>query len=170
MKTKILLASLFTALLTSATAQAFLVPSNPPPVVQLAWSPSPLAATYAVYYGVGSLQYTNKIPVGNTTNAIVTLPARGVTYFFAVTASSSGGLESQFSNEVNFTPATPPAAPQMKPIVILAIQASPKSDGLFADTGMNWSVSPDQPGQFFRLKLNRGLAFAAQTPPTPWVK
>lgn len=171
MKTKLLLTALFVTLLTSATAQAFLAPTNAPPSVMLAWSPSPSpnVTNYFLYYGVGSLQYTNKIPTGTATNATVVLPARGVTYFFNVTAQA-GGLESVFDGEVSYTPQAPPAPPTMKPIVILTVQTAPKADGLFADTGMNWSLLPDQPEAVYRLRLSKGFAVNQQTPPFPWAK
>jgi hypothetical protein len=70
----------------------------------LAWDPSssPDVTGYRVYYGTASGVYTASVPVG--ASASVTLPglSSGVTYFFAVTAISAGGLESDFSNEISY--------------------------------------------------------------------
>lgn len=116
---------------------------------------------------MGSGQYTNKAPVGLSTNTTVVLPARGVTFFFAVTAVENHGLESVFSNEVNYTPPNPPAAPTMKPLVVLTVQSSPTPNGVFADSGMNWSQSPDLPQTFYKLKIDRGVMLSLASPPMP---
>jgi hypothetical protein len=129
-------------------------PSNPPPVVQLTWD---LVAgmKYNVYYGVGSGAYTNRVSVGMTNYATVTLPARGQTYYFAVTAVASG-LESDFSNEVSFTPASPPSAPKnLRPPVVLSVQWKPDAvGGEWADAGMNWSLVPEAASALFRLQIS----------------
>ena len=149
---KILLASLFAAILTSATAQGFLFPTNPPPSVPLAWtaSPSPNVNNYFVYYGVGSLQYTNKIAVGNVTSATITLPTWGVKYYFSVTAQA-GTLESLFSNEVSTTPKLP-LPPLVNPIAVATVQSSPQVNGEFSDV-IQFAIARDKSQEFFRLKL-----------------
>src|SRR5438067_3721520 len=64
--------------------------------VTLVWNPSPgtNVAGYNVYYGGASRSYTNKVNAGNATNATVSGLIEGGTYFFAVTAYDSNGLES----------------------------------------------------------------------------
>lgn len=169
MKTLLTLTSLSVALISSA-AQPFLFPTNDPSQITLGWTASPSAnvTNYYLYQGIGSMQYTNKIAVGTATTVTVTLPARGVTYFFNVTAKANG-IESAFDGEVSFTPqVTQP--PTMKPIVVLTVQAAPKASGMFADTGMNWPLLPDQPDQFYRVRLDKGFALSARTPPAPWSK
>lgn len=151
----------------AAAAQPLLVVSNPPPVVQLAWSPSVGAASYSVYYGIGSGQYTNRTVVGNVTNATITLPARGVTFFFVATASDSTGLESPFSNEVSYSPRNPPAPPVQKPLTVITVMKSQTPTGAFADAGMNWSDTPDQPQTYYKLKIDKGIALSTATPPIP---
>jgi hypothetical protein len=141
-------------LLAVTNLQAFLVPSNPPPVVQLAWTLSP-GMTYNIYYGVGSGQYTNKVPIGQTNYAAITLPARGIQYFFACTATSTNsGLESVFSVEVSATPALPPPAPSgIVPPVMLTIQyKSTPQDFLWSDL-FNYSLDPTASNQLFRLEI-----------------
>lgn len=143
-------------LLVAAPAQAatgYLVPSNPPPVVQLTWDLVP-GMTYNLYYGVGSGAYTNKVAIGATNYATVTLPSRGATYFFAATAVADG-LESEFSQEVSFRPAQAPSAPtNMRPPVVLSVQwKSAVNEGEWADAGLDWGVWPEGAGGLFRLRI-----------------
>ncbi|HEV2395207.1 MAG TPA: Ig-like domain-containing protein [Verrucomicrobiae bacterium] len=74
--------------------------------VTLAWNPSsdPTLAGYRVYQGVASQTYTNVLSVGTATNATVSGLTGGVTYFFAVTAYDTDGLESPYSNQITYTP------------------------------------------------------------------
>ena len=144
--------------LLAFTAQAqFLVPSNPPPVISLAWGAVTNAslAHYNLYYGVGSGQYTNKTNVGATNFATVTLPGRGPTYYFAVTDTSTNGLESGFSNEVTDTPATPlPPPPGLQSPLVLTAQWKPSvATPLWASAGMDWTVDPRQANGVFRLMI-----------------
>jgi len=77
--------------------------------VTLAWDPSlGNIAGYFLYSGTISGSYSQKIPVGNTTMALVSNLTTGQTYFFAVTAYDNNGLESVYSNQVEYTvPAVP---------------------------------------------------------------
>ena len=71
----------------------------------LAWDPS-LDTNIAgcnVYYGVASRSYTNMVHVGKATNATISGLVEGATYYFAATAYSILGLESDFSNEASYT-------------------------------------------------------------------
>lgn len=70
----------------------------------LAWdaNPAPEIASYRVYYGTESGNYTNSVVAGNTTTATVSGLSSGVTYYFAITAVDGDGLESDFSNEVSY--------------------------------------------------------------------
>jgi hypothetical protein len=99
--------TLFTALLLLAAAQL-----KAP--VTLAWDMNPELdlAGYRVYCRVdGGAYNTAYVPVAGRTNVTVTLTnlALGVCTF-AVSAVSSNGLESVFSNEVSYT--NRPAAPK----------------------------------------------------------
>ncbi len=72
--------------------------------IKLAWDANTESdlAGYKVYYGTVSGAYGTVISVGNQPNYTVTgLPAG--TYYFAVTAYNTEGLESGFSNEVSAT-------------------------------------------------------------------
>lgn len=71
--------------------------------VNLAWDPStdPEVTGAIVYYGNASRNYPWHTNVGNVTRATVQGLTNGLTYFFAVTATNSAGLESDYSNEVS---------------------------------------------------------------------
>jgi predicted hotdog family 3-hydroxylacyl-ACP dehydratase len=88
--------------------------------VQLAWdpSPSPEVTGYHLYWGPASRSYDQQQDVGFDTSATVTNLVAGTTYYFAVTAYESAGLESDFSNEVVYEPplAIGNAAPTLAPI------------------------------------------------------
>jgi hypothetical protein len=163
---RVLRSFLFGVLLAAPAhaATGYLVPSNPPPVVQLTWDLVP-GMTYNLYYGVGSGAYTNKVAVGATNYATVVLPARGVTYFFAATAVADG-LESDFSQEVSFRPAQPPSPPTgMRPPIVLSLQwKSAANDAEWADAGMNWGVWPETPSGLFRLQVSVGGDRAGRRP------
>ena len=80
--------------------------------VMLEWDPSPDAdlTGYKVYYqanssalpfqGTEATQGSSPIDVANTTSTTVNGLDPGSSYFFAVTAYNSGGLESIYSNVV----------------------------------------------------------------------
>jgi hypothetical protein len=73
--------------------------------VTLAWDPSsdPGVTGYKLYYGTACATYCYTNNVGNVTSATITNLAEGCTYFFAVTACNSSGLESGYSNELSYT-------------------------------------------------------------------
>ncbi len=74
--------------------------------VTLAWNPVSNAnvASYKVYYGSASRNYTNVTSVGNVTNATISGLTDGATYYFATTILSTSGLESGYSSELSYTP------------------------------------------------------------------
>ncbi len=73
--------------------------------VTLAWDPSAGSsiAGYRLYTGGASRTYTNVISAGNATAITVNGLTRGATYFFAVTAVGTNGLESMFSSEISYS-------------------------------------------------------------------
>lgn len=74
--------------------------------VTLAWDPSPDSGVglYRVHYGTSPGVYTETQDAGlSMTNTVLGLTG-GVTYYFAVTAVGTNQLESDFSNEVSYTP------------------------------------------------------------------
>lgn len=137
-------------------AQGFYVITNPVAKVGLAWNAStdPSVNNYNLYMGGVSGGYTNEVALGNVTNTTVTLPARGVKFFFSVTATVPSGLESQFSNEINYTASNLPPVVTMSPPVTLVVQHSQQVTGPFSDTEMAWSVDPaTSTNDFFRLRI-----------------
>jgi hypothetical protein len=75
----------------------------PPQSATLAWDPSVPStnvAGYFIYYGVSPGNYTNQVDVGLGTNGVVSNLVAGTTYYFATTAYTSSGLQSDLSNEV----------------------------------------------------------------------
>jgi hypothetical protein len=69
----------------------------------LTWSPdtSTNLAGYKIYVGTSSGVYSSAVNVGNVTTYAVTNLGIGTTYYFAVSAFNSSGIESGFSNEVS---------------------------------------------------------------------
>jgi hypothetical protein len=90
--------------------------------VHLAWDPNaePDVIGYRLYLGDRSGSYQRHVPVNGATEATVADLAPEATYYFAVTAVNTAGLESAASNEVQFTvprnPAPPPP-PNLTPSV-----------------------------------------------------
>jgi hypothetical protein len=97
--------------------------------VTLAWDPSPggAIAGYRLYDGVASRSYTNMINAGNVTTQSVSGLTAGVTYFFAVTAYGTNGLESDYSSEVSYTVPFPTNPP---PVISLT---SPTNGAIFTE-------------------------------------
>jgi hypothetical protein len=61
----------------------------------------PLLEGYVVHYGTSSGDYDVSLDVGNWTSVTIADLEEGETYYFAVTAYSTEGEESDFSNEVS---------------------------------------------------------------------
>jgi fibronectin type 3 domain-containing protein len=70
--------------------------------VTLAWSPNPEQniGGYIVYYGRASNNYSRLVTVAETTARIGVRGSK--TYYFAVTAFDTNGLESDLSEEVHW--------------------------------------------------------------------
>ena len=89
---------------------AALAIGEPAGIVKLRWdrSDEPDIAGYRVHYGPESGVYTEIVDVGYEVRAeLKDLPV-GATYFCAVTAYNTYGLESDYSNEITFTVKPPP--------------------------------------------------------------
>ncbi|HUK56126.1 MAG TPA: fibronectin type III domain-containing protein [Nitrospiria bacterium] len=99
----------------------------------LTWDPSTQTGLsgYKVYYGTASHSYSTSIDAGNQTSYTVTGLGTG-TYYFAVTAYDTAGLESSYSNEASktFADTTPP--------VISAIAAGSISS---SGAGIAWTTN-----------------------------
>jgi hypothetical protein len=130
--------------------------------ITLEWDPNPEpnVAGYKLYYGVASGTYTRILDAGNATSVAVPDMISNFTYYFAVTAYSSDGLESAPSEEVSYS-VPPPTSLRVEyvargslPIPLPAfpeIQLEPPGiDGKFAfkviapaRTALAISASPD---------------------------
>ena len=76
----------------------------PPQSVTLAWNPNPgtdVITNYNLYYGAASGTYTNVVAAGTNTTVPIPNLVDGATYYFAVTAVDTSGLESDYSTEVS---------------------------------------------------------------------
>jgi hypothetical protein len=91
--------------------------------VTLAWDPDAGGgiAGYRLYDGVMSGAFTNVIDTGAATTQAVTGLTIGITYFFAVTAYDTNGLESDYSAEISYTVPLPTNNP---PIISLTAPAN----------------------------------------------
>lgn len=74
--------------------------------VTLAWNAETNAAGYALYYGTNSgsytSNYTSRMDVGTNTSATVSGLNEGKTYYFAITAYNSQGVESAPSSPITY--------------------------------------------------------------------
>src|SRR5713226_5015779 len=120
----------------------FRVPARGDQSVTLAWDPNTETnvSNYNLYYGGASGVYTNSANVGNVTNCTVAGLQSAVTYYFAVAADNTSGLESPPSNEISYTVptvvvSTPPGLP------VLATMAA--SSVTSASATLNGLVNPD---------------------------
>jgi len=98
------------ALHNPGQARGVIVPSQYGAVLNWNPSPSPGVAGYRIYYGKASRNYTSSVLLGNVATNTVSSLTSGVTYFFAVTAYDTNGMESGFSNESTFVPGVLPCS------------------------------------------------------------
>lgn len=116
--------------------------------VTLAWSASssPEVTGYRTYYGVASGVYSDSVEVGNMTTTTITGLSSGVTYFFAVTAVTAGGLESDFSNELSYTV---PA--------VIPVELPPMQIRVAANRAVTLTMTGDA-GQMYDIEASETLA------------
>lgn len=159
----------------SAKAIVYTNVVNPPATVSLAWDTYPdTNDTINLYLGDATRHYTNKVNIGYTNFTVVTLPARGVKFYFTITANDRVGLESQFANEVTYTATAPPATPTgvLPPVVLQVLYKNSLDDFMWADSGMAWSVDPTGTNKWFKLAIAQGgtslpQVQTIQNPPIP---
>jgi fibronectin type III domain protein len=83
-------------------------------------------ADYRIYYGGASRTYTNMVSTGSATSVTIGNLAEGVTYYFAATAYSILGRESDFSDEIGYL--VPMAA-------VVRVRVAPAGQTLLTVTG-----------------------------------
>jgi Fibronectin type III domain len=116
--------------------------------VTLTWtpSPSPNITGYNVYYGLTNGTYSQMVNAGNVTNAVLSGLTGGTTYYFAVTAYNSFGIQSAFSIQASY--ALPPtltglqirAAPGGAFILTLVAPTSQTNEILATQNFTVWTV------------------------------
>lgn len=72
--------------------------------VELAWDANPETniGGYKLHYGTSARNYTQTVNVGKVTTGVIEGLTKGVIYYFAVNAYNTNGLESDYSDEVNY--------------------------------------------------------------------
>jgi hypothetical protein len=87
--------------------------------VTLMWDPNPESNVnaYVVHHGTASRAYFSQTNVGNVTLAVVNGLPEEPPLFFAVTAVTTGGMESEFSNEVIVTNPPPGVETNYSPTI-----------------------------------------------------
>jgi len=108
--------------------------------VNLAWDPNNESdlAGYKLYYGTSSRSYGPPIDVGNKTTYTLSGLTSG-TYYLAVTAYSTSGKESGFSDEVSKVLSPPPSIDTTAPII------SNVQINHIADIGMTITWTTNEP-------------------------
>jgi hypothetical protein len=94
---------------------------------------------YRLYQGGVSQVYTNVVDVGNSTSNTVAGLVAGATYYFAVTAYDSVGLESAFSNEIAYTVPSANVPPPISTISFAADSAALTAP-FIASNGIIWQT------------------------------
>jgi len=127
--------------------------------VRLAWDASASAgvAGYQLYYGTVSHNYNNVLSAGNTTGATLGGLKTGTTYYIAVRAYDSSGVESDFSNEIAYqVPGSPGSRPSGGGAAYPSVAGS--YSGLFYETNQDqvqvWSAG------FFQVLLTSRGAYS----------
>jgi len=108
--------------------------------VTLAWDANSETnlAGYKLYYGAASRAYTNVSNLGNVLSASVTL-LEGSTYYFAVTAVNTLGVESDYSEEVSHN-----IPGNRSPITISIVgngTVTPNLNGQLLDVGRSYTIT-----------------------------
>lgn len=171
MKTSTLFYLILTALLLlvkAATAQ----PAFPTNVVvsradrgsvEVTWdassTPTNLIAGYKVWIGVASRVYNTNFQTAGLNWKFTNLVA-GTTYFITVTALGKGGIDSDFSNEIQFTPEKPQPANGVRTAMIGGrLEAAPLPDGPWREIGefKPLVIAANREERFFRIRITGSL-------------
>jgi hypothetical protein len=95
--------------------------------VLLAWNANTDSDTrgYYVHYGTVSLSYSNVVSVGSAPSVTLTNLTPGTTYYFAVSAYGSAGIEGPYSTEISYT------VPLARPIPPSIAMTSPLNGAMY---------------------------------------
>ena len=126
--------------------------------VSLAWNANTETnlAGYRLYSGTATRSYSTNVAVAHpATTATVTNLQAGLTYFFAVTAFTTDGLESDYSDEVSYQ--VPGPSKPSKPMnlrVVVELQSASLLEGPWTTTEYSMSaVFPMGDAAFFRSRV-----------------
>ena len=138
------LGSTILGFIAAAMLAALIVLTAVGETVTLAWDPSPDPSVmrYRVYYGLNSRAYGYVTNASLVVTQTVVLPQSG-RWFFAATACNSNGLESVFSNEVEWEAKPDPPAIHSEPLVRIT-PVLERSTNL-----VNWSKVRAEPTLFY---------------------
>ena len=116
-------------------------------------------AGFRIYNGPGSRNYTNVTYAigGLTRSATVTNLTRGITNYFAATAYTTSGLESDYSTELSYTPPLPPPPPTNIVVTVTLYSAQTLNSAWLPFTNFpSLSITnPTLPTDFFRVGITR---------------
>jgi len=118
--------------------------------VTLAWDPSPepMLSGYSLYWGTNSRAYDQiQLVELNTVQASATNLVAGTEYFFAVTARTWEGLESDYSTEVSYQ------VPEQLTLTALLEEATDPAGPWALVTNAVTMVVPAEPRRFYRTKM-----------------
>jgi hypothetical protein len=141
----------------------FRMPARGDQSITLAWNPDTETniSNYNLYYGGTSGVYTNSANVGNATNCTVAGLQSAVTYYFAVTADNTSGLESPPSNEISYT--VPTLVVSTSPgLPVLATMAAGSVTS--ASATLNGLVNPDGAATSASFEYGTNTSYGANTP------
>ena len=135
--------------------------------VTLAWNPvTNSIAGYRLYRGGASRNYTNNVNAGTATQYTLSNLTAGATYFFAVTAFTSAGAESDYSTEISYT--VPGNTNSGTPPVITLI--SPANGAVYTEpANMNLSANVTPNGhQVTKVQFYNGATLLGESTSTPY--
>ena len=94
------------------------------PILEWESLPDPSISGYNLYRGTKSRAYDEVVDVGTQTRVDLTGLEAGTTYFFSITAYNADRIESDFSDEVRFTPSADTVTSRTLPCVVIPSESS----------------------------------------------
>jgi hypothetical protein len=122
--------------------------------VRLTWNASAGSGIvgYNIFFGTASGDYNSSIQVGGVTDAVVSNLTDGVTYYFALSAYDTSGIQSELSSEVSyFVPGVPP------PGGISSVQQLPPGP----DVAVTWIPGPGTISEYHLYYREQGGSYFA---------
>jgi hypothetical protein len=104
------------------------------PALMFSWEPVTncdcVVTTYRIHWGVESCGYTNYLDVGNVTSATFSEDlVPGGHYYFSLTAVDDGGIDGDYSEELDFwMPGGTNSIPTLSPVIDYTVRSGMTSD------------------------------------------